>query len=335
MRLLRLAAVAALAGLTLSVAPAQAAPPEMTPYVEGPDREPAGKPAATVVAMRGTPFYFRDKDVRLTRTKRVRLPRPKDGKAWDRILLTFTDRPSDDEPWDRVFSVAVDGVELIRGTTPRADMTLRKDVTEYAPVLAAGRTVDVTVHVGTYVGSHAVDVAFDFYRGETQVHAPAKSVVPAFTTFGIEPEHEDATRHAATGRVRFGKKPPAKAVVELTTTGHLQGGEFWYLPDRGSTTPPVFRLLLDGKEVATARGLPYVYALAGFEGSNDSTHPLVWWTAQREADWAGVHSGTGEIAPYRAELPPETLKLLTGSHNVELRVEGKGLWISSVSFLLS
>jgi hypothetical protein len=335
MRSLRIALVSALAGLSVVLGPAQAAPPEMTPYVEGPDQEPTGKPAASVVAMRDSQFYFRDKDVRLTRTAKVRVPRAKDRKPWDRIFLTFTDRPSADEPWDRVFSVAVDGVELIRGTTPRADMTLRKDITEYAPVLAQGRVVDVTVHVGTYVGSHGVDVSFDFYRGEPQVHAPARTVLPAFTTFGVEPEHEDPTRHSAVGRVRFGKKPPAKAVLELTTSGHLQGGEFWYLPDRGSTTPPVFHLLLDGKEVATAHGLPYLYALAGFEGMNDSAHPVMWWTAQREADRAGVHSGTGEIAPYRAELPADTLALLTGSRKVELRVEGKGLWISSVSFLLS
>lgn len=335
MRVLRSALVTAALGLAVVVAPAQAAPPEMTPYVEGPDREPAGKAGAHVAAMRDAQFYFRGKDVRLTRTARVRVPRAKDGKAWDRVFLTFTDRPSDDEPWDRVFSVAVGGVELLRGTTPRADMTVRKDVTEYASVLPPGRVVDVTVHVGTYVGSHGVDVSFDFYRGEQQVHAPAKAVLPAFTTFGVEPEHEDVSRHAAHGRVRFGKKPPARAILELTTSGHLQGGEFWYLPDRGSTTPPVFHLLLDGKEVATAHGLPYVYALAGFEGSNDSLHPLVWWTAQREADRAGVHSGTGEIAPYRAELPAELLPLLTGSRRVELRVEGKGLWISSVSFLLS
>ena len=334
MRSLRLTLVAVLSGATLLVPSAHAAPPEMTPYVEGPDRAPTTKPVATVHAMRNTQFYFRDKDAQLTRTVKVRMPKAKNKQAWDRILMTFTDRPSDDEPWDRVFSVAANGVELIRGTTPRADMTVVKDVTEYATVLRQGAVVAITVHVGTYVGSHGVDVRFDFHQGEEQVIAPASAVLPAFTTAYVEPDHEEVQRHTAKGRVRFPTRAPEKAIVELTTSGHLQGGEFWYLPDRGSTTPPVFRLLVDGTEIATAHGLPYVYALAGFTGSNKSTHPLVWWTAQQQADKAGVHSGTGEIPPYRAELTGDALALLRGARTVELTVEGKGLWISSVSFLL-
>ena len=311
---------------------AQAAPPEMTPYVQGPDREPASRPDATLTVLDKAPFSFGLQPPTLTRAVKRKLPAP--PKAWDRVILEFTDVPTDDEPWDRVFSVAVGSVELIRGTTPRAAMTVRKDVTEYLPLLGRGGTAVFTTHVGTYVGGHAVTVRLEFYAGEQQVHAPATAVVGSFAAVGIEPGHEETKRHTAVARTRFPATAPKAATVELTTSGHLQGGEFWYLPDRGSTTPPVFHVLVDGTEVATAHAAPYVYALAGFEGQNHSIHPAVWWTAQKQLDIAGVHTGVGEIPPYRAELPAASLALLKGSRTVEVRVDGKGLWITSVSFLL-
>ncbi len=327
-------ALCALALGAVAAAPAaHAAPPEMTPYVEGPDREPGVAPTATVTVLDQASFHFREKDVVLYRTVRTRLPKAPAG-GWDRVILEITDTPSDDEPWDRVFSVAAGKVELIRGTTPRAAMTLRKDVTEYAAALGAARPVDITTHVGTYVGSHDVSLRLEFYDGVEQVHAPARALVGSFATVGIEPEHEDPTRHTAVARTRFPSTPPASARTELTTSGHLQGGEFWYLPDRGSTTPPVFHLLVDGTEVATAHAMPYLYALVGFEGQNATAHPAMWWTGQRVLDTAGVHTGVGEIPPYRATLPADVLSLLTGARTVELTVEGKGLWISSVTFLL-
>jgi hypothetical protein len=310
---------------------AQAAPPEMTPYVEGPDRAPASAPDAKVTVLDKALFSFGLKPPTLDRTVTARLPRAKDG-GWDRVILTFTDTPTDDEPWDRVFSVAVGKVELLRGTTPRADMTITKDVTEYAAVLTG--TQKFTTSVGTYVGGHRVSVSLAFYDGEQQIHAPRAGVVGAFAGTGIEPEHKDVARRTARATVRFPARAPTGATIELTTSGHLQGGEFWYLPDRGSTTPPVFHLKLDGVEVATAHALPYTYALAGFQGANATEHPLMWWTAQKELDALGVHTGTGEIPPYRATLPADVVGRLTGSHTVEVAVDGKGLWISSVSVLL-
>ena len=328
----RAALATALALGLLAPLAAHAAPPEMTPYVEGPDREPSSAPDATATVLDRAMFSFGLKPPTLTRTVTTRLPKAADG-AWDRVILEVTDDPTDDEPWDRVFSVSVGSVELVRGTTPRTTMTIRKDVTEYAALLGRGGAQRFTTHVGTYVGGHAVTVRLEFYDGEAQVRAPRSSVVGAFTTVGIEPDHDDATKHVARAKVRFPAKPPASAVLEMTTSGHLQGGEFWYLPDRGSTTPPVFHVKVDGTEVATAHGLPYVYALAGFEGSNDSTHPLVWWTAQKELDRAGVHTGTGEIPPYRVSVPADLLPLLSGSRTVEVSVDGVGLWITSVSVL--
>ena len=328
----RLVAAAALLAVLAPVS-AVAAPAVMTPYVQGPDVEPSTPADATVTVLDKAPFSFGLKPPTLTRTVKRRLPAPAKGTQWDRVILELTDLPSGDEPWDRVFSVAAGSVELLRGTTPRADMTVRKDVTEYLPLLGRGGVVPFTVHVGTYVGSHRVSLRLEYYAGERRITTPATAVIGALAIAGIEPEHEDVRRHHAVAKVRFPAKAPTSATVELTTSGHLQGGEFWYLPDRGSTTPPVLHVLVDGTEVATAYAAPYVYALAGVEGQNDTAHPLVWWTGQQALDTAGVHTGVGEIPPYRAEVPAASLALLKGARKVEVKVDGKGLWITSVSFL--
>jgi hypothetical protein len=327
----RILVTAMLAALLAPVA-AHAAPPEMTPYVQGPDVEPTSAPDATVTVLDKAAFSFGLKPPTLVRTVARRLPAP--APEWDRVILELTDVPSKDEPWDRVFSVVVGSVELLRGTTPRAAMTIRKDVTEYLPLLGRGGVARFTTSVGTYVGSHSVSVRLEYYAGERRVTAPAAGVVGAFATAGIEPEHADARRHVAAARTRFPATAPHGATVELTTSGHLQGGEFWYLPDRGSTTPPVLHVRLDGVEIATAHAAPYVYALVGFEGQNGTAHPLLWWTGQKALDAAGVHTGVGEIPPYRVDLPAATVALLKGSHRVEVTVDGKGLWITSVTFLL-
>jgi hypothetical protein len=326
--------VAAAALLAVFAPAAHAALPEMTPYVQGPDVEPASPADASVTVLDKAAFSFGLKPPTLTRSVTRRLPAPPKAAQWDRVILELTDVPSKDEPWDRVFSVVVGSVELLRGTTPRAAMTVRKDVTEYLPLLGRGGLARFTTSVGTYVGSHQVSVRLDFYAGEQRITAPAAQVVGAFATAGIEPEHADARRHVAAAKTRFPATAPASAAVELTTSGHLQGGEFWYLPDRGSTTPPVLHLFVDGTEIATAHAAPYVYALVGFEGQNGTAHPLMWWTGQKALDTAGVHTGVGEIPPYRAELPPASLALLTGTRRVEVGVDGKGLWITSVTFLL-
>ena len=50
--------------------------------------------------------------------------------------------------------------------------------------------------------------------------------------------------------------------------------------------------------------------------NNPRVHNLTWWSAQQAADIAGVHTRTGEIPPYRAQL------------------DGAQNWPVSVSFLL-
>ena len=92
---------------------------------------------------------------------------------------------------------------------------------------------------------------------------------------------------------------------------------------------------VDGTEVATARAMPYLYALLGFENGNSTLHPPMWWTAQQAMDKAGVHTGVGEIPSYRATLPVDVVAKLTGNHAIEVTLDGKGLWITSLAFLVS
>lgn len=328
MRRLLLASLAL--GLALPLT-ARAAPPEMTPTVEGPDVPTSTAAKATVTVFDKAVFSFGLKPPVLDRTVKALLPKAPAG-GWDRVLMEVTDTPDDQEPWDRVLSVSVGKVELLRATTPRSTFTMTKDVTEYASLLSGRQPFSASI--GTYTGSHQLTVKLAFYDGEQPVHAPFARVVGGFSYVGIEPEHKEVARRTAQAKVAFGKTAPASAVLEMTTSGHLQGGEFWYLPDRGSTTPPVFHVKVDGTEVATAHGLPYTYALVGFEGMNETAHPLMWWTAQQALDKAGVHNGTGEIPSYRASLPADVAATLKGSKTVEVVVEGKGLWITSVSLLL-
>jgi hypothetical protein len=315
------------ASLCLAAAPAHAEPATLLPHVAGPDVPARTAPVATMTVFDRAPFFF-GKGGALERTVHVQVPKA----TWRRAVLEFTDTPSANEPWDRVFAFSAAGVELLRGTTPRTAMTIHKDVTEYAALLEPGTKVPFTAMVGTYVGSHRVTARIAFYAEDPPAPAYAR-VVPAIRTFGIEPGHADKTRHTAKGLARFPRTPPKSAVVELTTTGHLPEGEFWYLPG-GSTTPPVLRVRVDGVEVATARAMPYVYALAGFQNANDDLHPVMWWTAHQALDQAGVHTGVGEIPSYRASLPAGVAASLAGNRKVEVALEGKGLWITSVAFLL-
>lgn len=263
---------------------------------------------------------------------------------WSRVVLAFTVEPAGD-PWDRLFGVALDGVEVLRGTTPRVAMTVRQDVTRYASLLPAGAEVPVQTTLSTYVGALLATLQVEFYRDGEPTAALVESaydrVVPAFLWSG---HCADGNRLARA--VAFPHEAPTRAVLELTTTGH--GGqvfipppgppdswseEFWYAH---SPTPRVFRVAVDGVEVGTAVAMPYVYALAGFNNQGGgSQNQAVWWTAQRALNLAGVHTGAGEIPAYRAELPAAALPLLSGARTVELSAEnGACVWISSVTFLL-
>lgn len=319
----RATSVAPLLSVLLLLAPTAWGEPALLLPDQGPQAPAPLFPVATVVAFDNETYSYTEG----VRTATIAVP----GVAWNRVVLTFHGDPGGD-PWDRFFGVGIGGAEVMRGTTPRADFTVTEDVTEHASLLPPGGTAQVQLFYGTYVGAPRLGVKLDFYDDPSAalVRAPADAVVRPFawSYFG---GHGSAIARNAT----FPAAAPAAATVELFITGH-GGAEFWY--QDGLPVPRTFAIHVDGVLVGQAKSMPYVYALLGFSGGtvwNSYVHPLMWWTGQRALNEAGVHTGVGEIPPYRAEIAPEHLHLLTGEREVKLVQHGQsGYWIASVNVLL-
>lgn len=310
---------------------AQAGP--ALPHVAGPDVPAAGEPVAVTV-FTGEVFSCTES----IRHATVAVP-----AAYDRVVLEFSYEARTD-PWDRLFGVTVGGAEVLRGTTPRADFTLTKDITEFGSLLPAGGVAEVGLAVGSYVGEVAASVRLLFYAGEVTaplVTAPADTVVAPFALASLGGNGQRLT--ASTG---FPAAAPGAATVEVTLSGH-GSEEFWY--QGTNPVPRSFDVVVDGTVVGTATAMPYVYALLGFGNANantacvgpgtsttgDTVHPVVWWTAPRVLDAAGVHLGIGEIPPYRASIDAAHLPLLVGDRTVEVvQRGGAGRWVTSLSLLL-
>jgi hypothetical protein len=329
-------AAPALLALLLLVVPAAALPlpaavpgpaPPLALPPQGPDL-PTGMPMASVVAFEDERFSFEER----WHTTTIAVP-----GAWTRVVLEFTGTPEGD-PWDRLFGVSLGGVEVLRGTTPRATFTVKKEVTEYAPLLPAGGVAEVGVILSTYVAVQKATVVFHFYDDISHVMVPSAEAVVGAWRWG----HLHGNGAVRSAVVDFGPTAPSKAAVEIALTGH-GGEEFWFQSGPALGRARVFHLRVDGTEVATVVALPYTYAFLGFAGANgqmtsthEAIHAAMWWTAQQGLDVAGVHAGVGEIPPYRAELRAEHLALLQGARTVELVQENGGsVWNNSVAFLLT
>lgn len=310
--------------------PAAAAPVRATPYVEGPDVPTTAEPDAVVTAVPDERWSFTAGD----RTRAIEVPvppaQPGEPLAWDRIEVVYRSWPEGD-PWDRTFSVKVDDVEVLRGTTPRADFTIRRDITEYASLLPPGEQVAISAGLDSWVGALHASVKLEFYEDQPAIH-------PALQTAVVGARGALGGNGSSVQRlVQFPDEAPDRAIVDVYLSGHAAAGEFWYL----NGGPPDFNVFADGTQIATLTAMPYVYALLGFEGGNNSLHPLMWWTAQKAADQAGVHTGDGEIPPYRAELDAADLALLRGARTIKVVEQtrqvlaGPEYWPISVQFLLS
>lgn len=319
----------ALLVLAAAVGPPASAGPG-APDLEGPDVPTVGTPVVVQV--------FDDERFTCTETSRTRTIAVPEG-TWDRVVLEITITP-DGDPWDRVFGVAIGGVEVLRGTTPRTEMTLRKDVTRYARLLPPGGTADVSLLLGSYVGSLLGSVHLELYAAEPTaavVRAPVDPV--AAVTWGSL----NGTLTTVGATVALPAQQPARAQVQLTISGH--GAEEY----GNSAQPRRFRVLVDGTEVALFVSMPYTYAFLGLGGpdantpcvgpgtsaAGDALHPVMWWTAQRALDAAGVHPGVGEIPPFVAPVDEAQLGLLTGARRIEVvQIGGASRWITSLALLL-
>ena len=313
--------------------------PMAAPDKQGPKVPAATAPVAVVTPLENIEFSCAQGG---TRSATFDVP----AVSFDRVLLVFS-IDQDGDPWDRLAAVAINGVEMLRVTTPRTDFSVTKDITEFASLLQPGQTATASIDSGSYVGRMLETVRIEFYSGELTSavsRSKADGVVSSLLWRGL-----GGNLSSASANTDFGASAPASSDVEITLSGHGQNGEFWWQ----SGQPPIaFHIFVDGKEIAVAKSMPYIYALLGFGNANANTacagpgtsstgdlaHPLMWWTAQRALQEAGVHLGVGEIPPYRASIRAEDLALLSGGRTVTVVQEGGGTggqnWPTSVSFLL-
>lgn len=318
-----------LLALVVCALPATATAGPALPLVQGPD-EPRGEGGVAVPVLTDERFEGCAGIVEVARD--VQLP------VWRgdvRFVLEFTGRPAGD-PWDRMFSVAIGGVEVLRGTTPRTTFTVERDITEYARLLPSGGTVTVVVELASWVGAMRADVTLHALRPGIAPRAVADEVHGVFLRGSLIGSGERLSRE-----IELPAEAPAGATVDLTLSNHAD--------EEARAGGRVFGVYVDGTLIAETRPMPYTYAILGFGGENANTacrgpatsstgdvlHPLMWWSAQRALDVAGVHTGVGEIPPYRAGVAPEHLPLLAGARTVEVRQQGGGpVWITSLAFLI-
>lgn len=243
--------------------------------------------------------------------------------GWNRVVAEYRQRP-DGDPWDRLFVVQVNGVEVLRGTTPRTDFTLTKEWTRYASLLPQGGQATVTVDSSAWdcgypVSQHAY-LTLRFYD-DPAVPDPAAASVANWGSAAV------CGKAKETRGVQFPATAPARATLEFFASNHAEEEAQFY--------GRYFSVRVDGAEVANFTVLPYTYAILGIYGENDRAHPLMWWTAQRALDHAGVHTGPGEIPPYRVSLNATEAALLTGARDVQVYSSTGGcIWFTSASFLL-
>lgn len=338
------------------LAPGSASAATGTPYVQGPDIEPISMPIRVIDVITDARWECSEAPA----VRPFTVPVAPSGNGWDRIIVQVESIQTGD-PWDRLLIASIDGAEVLRATTPRTRMTLRKDVTQYAARMPEGQTVTASLSIGSYVGSIEGRLRLEFYDDE-----PTAALVPGAAARVLAPMQARGIRHtlqqapSTSALVDFGAAPQ-RAIVDLTTSGH-GAEEFWFqegpavsAAERKVTKTRVFHLSVDGTEIGTFTAMPYVYALLGSGNANantacvgpgnsttgDAWHPLVWWTAQRELDRGGIHLNSGEIPQYRLEITdPAVLALLAGERNVTVSVENMprgpqtGVWVTSLSFLL-
>lgn len=268
------------------------------------------------------------------RTRAVVVPVSPHGH-WDRIYLSYREYPntttSMQDPFDRLCSASIAGVEVLRCTTPRTDMTLFHDITNYAALLPPGASVNVTADTGSYnycgTGGLYVTVQIEFYG-----HAPADAGTQPYATVvpAIEYAQVNADGTAHETNVTFPTHPKS-VTAEVQLTGH-SFEEDWFLND---VPPPQFNVTVDGKVVGIVHPMPYVYAPAGFCNADYSENKILYWEAQHATNDAGLYTGSGYVPPYRGALAPDVVSALGGVHNVGIvGTNGGPYWKVSLSFLM-
>jgi hypothetical protein len=304
--------------------PAQGEPsPEFGPVVP-----PAALPVATVAAFTDEQWHSSG-DVRF---HAISVP----AGPWNRVIMTYTQNPQGD-PWDRLFQAffgpSTTPVEVLRGAAPRSDMTVTRDVTRYASLLPPGGTAVVGASTSEWdeaqyaPGYQHVWVNLSFYEdpAASLSEGAATSVVPVYANGGICGSG-GVSPPLTVSNVAFPASP--NATLEFYATNH--GGEEGYKLSHS------FDVLVDGHLLTTVYATQYRYAWIGQYGGDETIHPVVWWSAFQALDIVGVHTGVGQIPPYRLALDASQMALLSsGTHTVTVQAHGlyDCVWITSLSFL--
>jgi hypothetical protein len=254
--------------------------------------------------------------------------------AWNRVLLVMHSAPFGD-PWDRTFRIGIEGTEVLHGTTPRGDFTVTQDITEYSSLLR-GPNATVWSWIDSWVGNGIyVDVTLQFYDDPTAAQLPRQPFDQVASPFRVAGLGGSGSRVTTT--YDFGSQAPTSGLVELITTGHTPGGEFWYQQVGQYRAAPRFLIYVDGVHVGTVHAMPYIYAFVGFCCGvvTDAVNQVLWGPAVVAQEAAGVHAVGGKTPSYRAEIPGEVLPLLQGSKDVRIvRELYGGSWPTSLNFLL-
>jgi hypothetical protein len=306
--------------------PAQGEPnPEFGPVIP-----PAALPLATVTAFSDEKWH----DTGDVRFHTIDVP----AGPWNRVIMTYTQNPEND-PWDRLFQAFFgapgSAVEVLRGAAPRSDMTVTRDVTRYASLLPAGGTAVVGAstsewdQAGLYTGAQHVWVNLSFYEdpAASLSEGAATSVVPVYTNAGSCGSSAGTSPPQSWANVTFPASP--NATLEFYATNH--GNEEGYKLSHS------FDVLVDGHLLTTVYATQYRYAWDGVYGGDTTVHPIVWWSAFQVLDVVGVHTGVGQIPPYRLALDAQQMALLPqGKHTITLQPHGlyDCVWITSLSFLM-
>lgn len=291
--------------------------------VVDPDVPAASPPTATVTVFSDEVWSYEEG----AHTRTFTMP----SVPWNRVVLELSGRP-DGDPWDRLFGVAINGAEVLRGTTPRAAFSISKDVAAYLPASTSADPQTMAIHAGTWVGALRFSAVLRFYLDDT---ATVVAGQPPVAAAPVRWAYLGGAGATAGGPARFATTPPQRVHLELYTSGHSQTGEFWWM-EADPAAVPEFAVKVDGQTVGRVTANPYVYALVGFNGLvGTALHPLLWWTAPRALDVVGIHTGIGEIPPYIVTIDdPARLDLFTGDRTVSVeQTSGLPYWVTSLTVL--
>ncbi|RCV25193.1 hypothetical protein SEVIR_5G145000v4 [Setaria viridis] len=218
--------------------------------------------------------------------------------------------------YDRIFGVWLGGAELLRGSTaePRPGgvaWSVSKDVTRYAPLLAAGNAT-LAVYLGnliddTYNGVYHANLTLHLYfrraarSSSPQPAAAADAIVPVSRSLPLNDGLWFVVQNSTDVQsARLAVPPNAyRAVLEVYVSSHY-ADEFWYMNTPEQNGP--FRevtVLLDGDVVGAVWPFPVIYT--------GGINPLIWRPI--------TSIGSFNMPTYDIELTPFLGKLLDGEHH--------------------